>query len=287
VTRCAYVNGRYVPHADAAVHIEDRGYQFADGVYEVIALRRGRLLDEEAHMARLDRSLAELEIAPAMSHAALGLVMRELVRRNRLGDGNLYLQMTRGVAPRDHGFPAGVETSLVLTARRAKPQPQALVEQGVAVVTMPDIRWGRCDIKSIALLPNVLGKQAARAAGAYEAWLVDRDGHVTEGTSSNAWIVTAAGRLVTRKTGNDILAGVTRRSLIALLGEQGLALEERPFTVAEAKAAREALLTSTTSAVLAVTRIDGAKVGGGRPGKLFGALRRIYLDYADGAGASG
>jgi D-alanine transaminase len=222
-----------------------------------------------------------------MSHAALGLVMRELVRRNRLGDGSLYLQMTRGVAPRDHGFPAGAETSLVLTARRVKPQPPALVEQGVAVVTMPDIRWGRCDIKSIALLPNVLGKQAARAAGAYEAWLVDRDGHVTEGTSSNAWIVTAAGQLVTRKTGNDILAGVTRRSLIALLGEQRLALEERPFTVAEAKAAREAFLTSTTSAVLAVTRIDGAKVGGGRPGKLFGALRRLYLDYADAAGAAG
>ncbi len=286
MTRYAYVNGRYVPHGEAAVHVEDRGYQFADGVYEVIAVRNGRLIDEKPHFTRLDRSLRELRIAPAMSDAALRLVMREVVRRNHIRDGSLYLQMTRGVAPRDHGFPARGETSIVLTARRVKPQSPVLVERGVAVITIPDTRWSRCDIKSVSLLPNVLGKQEAREAGAYEAWLVDREGHVTEGTSSNAWIVSREGHLLTRRLGAAILSGVTRLSLIELARRKGLVFKERSFTVAEAKAAREAFLTSTTSLVLAVTRIDGKKIADGKPGKMARALRQIYLDYADGEGAS-
>lgn len=281
--RLAYVNGRYVPHAQAAVHIEDRGYQFADGVYEVVPVYRGILVDEEPHLDRLDRSLSELRIAWPMSRAALRLILRELIRRNGLANGLVYLQMTRGVAPRDHKFPAASETALVVTTKRQKPIPEAVLAEGVSVITVPDIRWRRCDIKSISLLPNVLGKQQAVEAGAYEAWLVDADGYVTEGTSTNAWIVTAEGRLVTRGVEQAILNGITRQSLLDLVQKAGIALEERRFTVEEAKAAREAFLTSSSSFLLPITRVDGAPVGGGKPGALTRHLRDHYVAYISGS----
>src|SRR5712692_3675828 len=198
MSRIAYVAGQYLPHRQAAVHIEDRGYQFADGVYEVIAVVGGHLVDEAPHLARLHRSLAELRIAPPMADAALKIVIREVVRRNGVDTGIVYIQVTRGVAPREHAFPKAAKPSLVVTARRSRPPDPRLGRAGIAVITIPDLRWQRCDIKSIALVPNVLGKQQAREAGAYEAWQVDRDGLVTEGTSTNAWIVTADNAVVTR-----------------------------------------------------------------------------------------
>ena len=280
MSRIAYVDGRYLPHADASVHIEDRGYQFADGVYEVVAVQGGELIDEALHLARLERSLAELRIAAPMSRRALGLVLREVVRRNRVRDGIVYLQVTRGVAPRDHPFPADVRPSLVITARRARTANPKALSEGIRVITIPDIRWARCDIKSIALLPNVLGKQQAREAGAYEAWQVDADGMVTEGTSTNAWIITHAGELVTRQASNAILNGCTRLALLDIARRVGLTFVERPFSVAEAMAAREAFLTSTTAPVLPIVRIDETAVGDGKPGPLGSRLRELYAAHS-------
>lgn len=277
--RQAYVNGRYLPHRRAVVHIEDRGFQFADGVYEVVVVHRGALIDEDPHLDRLERSLGELRIAMPVHRNALKLIARELIRRNDVHDGFVYLQITRGVAPRDHAFPARSTPSLVLTTRRMKPQREALLRDGVSVITAPDIRWRRCDIKSIALLPNVLVKQAAVEAGAYEAWQVDDAGRVTEGSSSNAWIVTRDGTAVTRDATQSILNGITRLSLLKVIRAEGYDFAERPFTVAEAKTAREAFLTSSTSYVMPVTRIDGTPVSDGRPGPLTAALRRHYADY--------
>lgn len=283
MSRIAYVNGRYLPHGEAAVSIEDRGYQFADGVYEVCEVREGKLVDEPRHMARLDRSLKELRMARPMSARALARVLRETVRRNRVRDGIVYLQVTRGVAPRDFPFPAsGTRPSLVVTARshdRARLEKQA--EGGIAVVTVPDIRWQRVDIKSVALLPNVLAKQAAREQGAREAWLVDAQGRVTEGASSNAWIVTRDGKLITRGLGHDILPGITRSVVIDVAKAQGLAFEERAFTVEEAYAAREAFITSASQIVLPVVSIDGRPLGNGAPGLIATALRRDYHRYAE------
>jgi len=280
--RQAYVNGRYLPHGQATVHIEDRGFQFADGIYEVVPVRQGTLIDEEPHLDRLERSLGELRIAMPMRRRAIKLIVRELIRRNDLHDGFVYMQITRGVAPRDHGFPAQATPTLVMTTRRMKPHREALLRDGVSVITAPDIRWRRCDIKSVALLPNVLVKQAAVEAGAYEAWQVDDEGRVTEGSSTNAWIVTSDGIAVTRDATHAILNGITRLSLLNVIRAEGYGFEERPFTVAEAKAAREAFLTSSTSYVMPVTRIDDAPVGDGRPGALTVALRRHYLDYMAG-----
>ena len=274
--RYAYVNGRYVPHAQAQVHIEDRGYQFADGVYEVILIHDGRLIDEEPHLDRLGYSLKELRIPWPMARPALRLVLGELIVRNGVAHGTVYLQVTRGVASRDHKFPAHATPSLVVTTKRQKPTPPALAA-GVAVITRPDIRWRRCDIKSVSLLPNILGKQAAAEAGAFEAWLVDDDGCVTEGSSTNAWIVTRAGHLITRNLSAAILSGITRLSVLQFVQSQGLVFEERRFSVAEAKEAAEAFLTSTTSLVLPVTRIDGQAIGDGQPGPLTLKLREGYL----------
>ena len=283
MTRLAYVNGRYLPHGRAMVHIEDRGYQFADGVYEVIPVERGRLVEEGPHLDRLDYSLGELRIAWPVRCQVLSLILRELVRRNAVASGHLYLQVTRGVAPRDHRFPASVTSSLVITTKRQKPPPPSLFTDGARVVTIPDIRWRRCDIKALSLLPNVLGKQQAAEAGAFEAWQVDGDGMVTEGTSTNAWIVTADGTLVTRQASDAILNGITRLALARLLAGDGIAWRERPFSVAEAKAAREAFLTSSTSAVLPVTRIDDQPVGDGRPGPITRRLREHFLAAVVGA----
>lgn len=279
MSRIAYVNGRYVPHNDAAVHVEDRGFQFADGVYEVIAVRNGRLIDGDWHFDRLLRSLDALRIAMPMSAAAMRHILTETVRRNRVTDGAVYLQINRGVARRDHAFPAGIEPSIVCTAKMAKPMPAARWQRGISVISVPDIRWQRCDIKSVSLLPNVLAKQQARDAGAYEAWQVNDKGEVTEGSSTNAWIVTKDGAIVTRAAGPDILNGITRLRIFELAREEGLTVEERPFTVAEAKQAREAFLSSTSAEVLPVVEIDGTVVANGQPGSISTALKACYQKF--------
>ena len=280
--RVAYVNGRFVPHAEAVVHIEDRGYQLADAVYEVWSLFDGRLADAEGHFARLERSLSELRIAMPMSRRALTLVLREAMRRNRVRDGLLYLQVSRGVAPRDHAFPAGeVRPSVVITAKALdRAAVEAKAANGVSVVTTPENRWGRCDIKTVGLLPNVLAKQQAREAGAAEAWFVDELGFVTEGAASNAWIVDAEGRLRTRDTNANILRGVTRRTLMDVIADEGLQVDERPFTPAEAVAAKEAFITGAGALVLPVIAVDGRPIGNGAAGPLAMRLRRLYIERA-------
>ena len=283
MSRIAYVNGRYLPHRDATVHVEDRGYQFADGVYEVCEVRGGRLIDERRHMARLKRSLDELRIRMPMSFAALGVVLREVVARNRIGYGIVYLQVTRGVARRDHAFPAPeVRPSVVVTARTLNmARNEALAAKGIAVVSVPDNRWGRVDIKTVGLLPNVLARQAAFDKGARDAWFVDRDGAVTEGASTNAWIVTQADTVVTRPADHAILRGVTRTVLFEVLKAQGLSVEERAFTLEDAYAAREAFVTAASQIVLPVTSIDGHLIGDGKPGPTAIALRRAFHRYAE------
>ena len=283
MSRIAYVNGRYVPMRDAMVHVEDRGYQFADGVYEVCEVRGGRLIDERRHLERLKRSLGELRIRLPMSLAALGVVLREVVAKNRINYGTVYLQITRGVAKRDHAFPApDIAPSLVVTARTLnRARNEALAEKGIAVISVPENRWARVDIKTIGLLPNVLARQAAIEQGAREAWFVDKDGAVTEGASANAWIVTPAGVLVTRHADHAILRGITRTVVFEAIKAQGLTVEERPFTLKEAYAAREAFVTSASQIVLPVVNIDGRVIGDGMPGPVAKALRREFHRYAE------
>ena len=279
MSRWAYVNGRYVPHREASVHVEDRGYQFADGVYEVVLVHAGAMIDEIPHLDRLDRSLDELRIDPPMGRMALRAVLREVVRRNRIRTGLVYLQITRGVARRDHAFPTGVKPALVVTAKRLALPREETLESGVRVVTIEDIRWQRCDIKSVSLLPNVLGKQHARENGAYEAWQIDQDGNVTEGTSSNSWIVTHDDRLLTRPATHEILNGITRQTILKLAAARGLTFEERAFSLDEALAAREAFISSATSFVTPVTQIDDTTLGNGRAGSFTMDLRSAYFDY--------
>ncbi|GGF14857.1 D-amino-acid transaminase [Aliidongia dinghuensis] len=287
MSRFAYVNGRFVRYGSATVHIEDRGYQFADGVYEVIALAGGKFVDLDLHLQRLDRSLSELRIERPMSDRALTFVLDNLAKRNGIRNGSVYLQITRGVAPRDFVFPRDAVPQVVAVARRAKPIAQTAIEDGVKAITIPDIRWARCDIKSVALLPAALGKQAAREAGAYEAWQYDRDGFITEGTSSNAWIVTPDGDLVTRPATNAILNGITRLVVIELAKAAGLRFVERPFSIKEAHAAREAFVTSTTSFVMPITQIDETPIGNGKPGSFTRELREKYMAHmAEIAGAA-
>ncbi|MDD9903192.1 MAG: D-amino-acid transaminase [Rhodospirillaceae bacterium] len=282
MARYAYVNGRYVPHGDAAVHIEDRGFQFADGVYEVVPIVSSRLVDAGPHLDRLERSLSELTIAMPLSRKVLELVMDELIARNGVNEGLIYMQVTRGVSPRDHKFPSGVRPSIVMTTKRVRFLTQKKLSDGVKVITIPDIRWTRCDIKTVALLPNCMGKTEAAAVGAYEAWQVDGDGMVTEGTSSNAWIVTHDDKLVTRPAGHEILRGVTRQTLLRIAAEAGLTFEERPFSVEEAKSARETFLSSATSFVTPVVELDEVTIGDGTPGPLSRRLQGWYLDYCAG-----
>ena len=281
MARIAYVNGRYVPHREAAVHVEDRGYQFADGVYEVIAVRTGRFVDAGPHLDRLDRSLGELRIAPPMGRAALHHVLNEVRRRNRIEDGIVYLQATRGVSRRDHPFPAEAETALVVTGSRKPPPNPGILETGVDAVSVPDNRWKRCDIKSVSLLPNILAKQTAREAGAYEAVFVDEEGFVTEGSSTNVWIVTPGGELLTRELDHGILAGVTRGTVVKLAERLGLSFSERRFTIEEARRAREAFVTSATSCVTPVVRIDESTIGNGKPGSTARALFEVYTSYME------
>ncbi len=283
MSRIAYVNGRYVPHRAASVHIEDRGYQFSDGVYEVCEVKGGRLVDERRHMERLQRSLAELRIRAPMSLKALSVVLHETIRRNRVDWGIVYLQITRGVARRDHAFPAAdTSPSIVVTAKNLDPsRNEAIARDGMTVVTVPENRWARPDIKSVSLLPNVLAKQSAREQGAREAWFVDANGFVTEGSSSNAWIVTKDRQVVTRPADQAILRGISRTVLLDVIRAQGLTLEERAFTVAEARDAQEAFVTSASQTVLPVVKIDGAPIGDGRPGPVAAALRREFHRHAE------
>ena len=282
MSRLAYVNGRFLRQAEAGVSIEDRGYQLGDGIYEVWAVIGGRLADAEGHFARLERSLGELRIAMPMSRAALVVALRETVRRNRVRHGIVYLQVTRGVARRDHAFPnPSVKPTVVITARSINAAAaEARAAKGVGVITTPENRWGRCDIKTIGLLPNVLAKQAAREEGAFEAWFVDDQGLVTEGASSNAWIVDRDGVLRTRDIGANILRGVTRLSLVDVAREAGYRVEERPFTVEEAKQAREAFLTGAGALVMPIVSIDGQPVANGHPGEVATTLRAAYIRRA-------
>jgi D-alanine transaminase len=278
--RIAYVNGVYTPLEDASVHIEDRGYQFADGIYEVVLRVGGRFWDLEGHLKRWARSLASLEIRAPISEAALKIVMAKLVEKNRLGDCMIYMQATRGVASRNHPFPsADTAPALVLTAKPIDLEKlNAKASKGVAVITRPDIRWGRVDIKTVGLLPNCLAKEAAVRENAVEAWLV-KDGKVTEGSSSNAWIVDEKGQLITHPLSNEILGGITRQTAIACAESLQMKVVERAFTVDEALKAREAFITSAMNLVTPVIAIDGKKIGDGAPGPAATRLRARYVQH--------
>jgi D-alanine transaminase len=283
MSRIAYVNGRYLPMAHASVNIEDRGYQFSDGVYEVCEVKAGKLIDERRHLERLHRSLSELRIAMPMAVESIGVIMREVVRRNRVRWGIAYLQVTRGVARRDHAFPSpGTRPSIVVTARNLDlASAEKAAAEGVAVISVPENRWERVDIKSVSLLPNVLAKQTAREHGAREAWFVDKQGYVTEGSSSNAWIVTKNNTVVTRHVDHGILKGVTRTVVLDIIAAQGLKLDVRPFTMDEAYQAKEAFITSASQTVMPVVKIDGRPVGNGAPGLLSSALRKDFHRHAE------
>lgn len=280
--RIAYVNGSYVPHNQAAVHIEDRGYQFGDGVYEVCEINAGALIDAPRHLARLKRSLSELQMAMPLAEGTLPIVLREVIRRNRIRDGYVYLQVTRGVARREHCFPAAsVKPSIVVTARAVDPgKGAASAAEGITVISLPDIRWKRPDIKTIGLLPNVLARQAAKEQGAQEAWLIDADGMVTEGAATNAWIINHDNVIITRQIDNGILSGVTRATLLDLIAAEGLRVEQRRFSLTEAMAAREAFVTGATTLVMPVVAIDGTAIGEGRPGPLAQRLRVLFRNAA-------
>ncbi len=285
VAKIIYVNGRYLPWANAQVHAEDRGFQFGDAVYEVCEVRDGRLIDETRHMARLERSLTELKIPLPMTAAAWARVIRETIRRNRVSMGVVYLQVSRGARPREFLFSeaTNLTPTVVCLARSVAPEKANAGAKGITVRTMPDMRWGRCDIKTVMLLPASMAKELAKEIGAKEAWLVDDKGLVTEGASSNAWIIDKEQRLITRGCDHGILRGVTRTTLIDVLKKEGLELVERPFTVAEAKAAKEAFVTSATSIVTPVTRIDDTPIGNGGPGVIASRLREIFHDFAERA----
>lgn len=278
MSRIVYVNGLFVPEADAKISVFDRGFLMADGVYEVTTVVGGKLIDFHHHMARLERSLAALAMAsPATAEALLG-VHRELVARNGLNEGLIYLQVTRGVADRDFAYPApDTPPSLVLFTQAIAILERESVRRGLRVASVPDLRWARCDIKTVQLLYPSMAKMAARAKGADDAWMIDENGLVTEGSSNNAYIVTGDGTIVTRQVSNSILHGITRRALLRFAAETGLAVEERGFTIREAKAASEAFITSASAFVTPVVEVDGAPVGGGEPGPTVRRLREIYI----------
>jgi D-alanine transaminase len=276
--RIAYVNGRYLAHGGSGVHIEDRGLQLGDSIYEVIGVVGGALCDEEEHLDRLERSLKEIRMAMPMQRSALKLAIRELQRRNKLRDGFVYMQVTRGALRRDHPIPErGPRPTLIMTARARNPAAvRKLLDEGIAVRTMADERWGRCDIKTTQLLANALAKTEARRAGAYEAWLTDSDGFVTEGASTTAWIVDAEGRLVTRELSTAILPGVTRRVILEVAAEAQVSVVQRAFTSAEASRAREAFISSASGSAVPVLAIDGSKIGDGKPGQITRRIQELY-----------
>lgn len=283
MTRIVYVNGAYKRYAEAAVHAEDRGFQFADAIYEVIEVLNGHLVDVTRHLARLNRSLRELGIAPPMSDAALKQVIAQVLRRNRVRNGIVYMQVTRGAGPRDFSLPLpGMPPTLIVLARaQRKGWSDELALTGIRVRTIPDNRWSRSDIKTVMLLPAVLAKDEARRHGAKEAWFVDAQGNVTEGASSNAWIVTADGTLLTHPLDPQILPGVTRATVMDIARQEGLKVEERSFSKDEALRSREAFVTSATNIVMPVVEIDGVPVGDGRPGPLARQLRLRFHHVAE------
>jgi D-alanine transaminase len=280
--RVAYVNGSYVSHGEASVHIEDRGFQFADGIYEVVACINGKLTDERGHLDRLERSLSELAIDMPVTRTTLSFIIREMIRRNKLKNANVYIQVTRGVAKRDFPFPQETPSTLVLTTRNFQFDNNKSVQKGVAAITVPDIRWKRRDIKTTMLLAQVLAKQEAIEDGAYDAWMVDDQGFVTEASSSNAWIVTKDGKLVTRNATSSILRGVTRTAFEKICADLQMKIEERPFTPEEAYQAQEAFNTSAVALVVPIISLDGKKIGTGEPGPIAKKLYSEYRAYANG-----
>lgn len=276
----AYVNGSYVPLKDAKVSILDRGFLFADRIYEVAAVLDGKLIDNASHLARLERSVGEIELALPVSVAEIEVIQRELVKRNNLVNGMVYLEVTRGAdTSRDFAFPKGVKPTLIMFTSVKDIINAPSAKTGIGVITVPDLRWTRRDIKSVALLAQVLAKQAAAVAGAGEAWMIE-DGKVTEGGSSSCFILTQDDVIVTRQNGSEILPGCTRKAVVALAEERQLRVEERAFTIEEALAAKEAFVTSATVFVQAVVTIDGTKVGNGKPGPMTDRLREIYVEFA-------
>ncbi|MDQ1079163.1 D-amino-acid transaminase [Pseudoroseomonas cervicalis] len=285
MSRIAYVNGRYVPQREASVNVEDRGYQFGDGIYEVVHLYNGRFIDEDRHLDRLERSLREIRLPMPLTRQALSHVLQEVARRNRVTEGLLYMQVTRGVARRDHPFPAKpVPPALVITVKRIAPYPASIDNWGGTAITLPDLRWARRDIKSVNLLPNVLARQAAREQGAIEAILFEEaTGIVTEGAATSFWIVDEKGAIRTRGLSHAILPGCTRGALIAEMQQAGLTLDEREFTLDEMKNAREAFITSATSFVKPILKIDGRDVGDGKPGPVTRQLFELFARHVKGA----
>lgn len=283
MSRIAYVNGRFVPHKSAGVHIEDRGYQFADGVYEVCEVRNGKVIDARRHLDRLGRSLSELSIAWPMERAAMAVLMCELLSKNRIRNGLIYIQVTRGAAPRNHIFPAKeTPPAIVMTAKKTDPAAaEKTAEKGISVISVPDNRWDRVDIKTVGLLPNCMARQKAIEAGAKEAVFVDDEGYVTEGGATNVWIVTGDNELVTRPAESGILKGITRTVVIDMLKAQGITLVERRFTIEEAQNAREVFITAASTLVMPVVEVDGKPVGNGSPGITTGKLREKFHDYAE------
>lgn len=282
MSRIAYVNGSYVAQRDAAVNVEDRGYQFADGIYEVIYLHDGRMIDADLHLDRLERSLRELRLMPPMGRAAMVAVLTETARRNRVSNGIVYIQITRGVSRRDHAFPTHpIPPSFVVTARRTPPYPRDVAVWAASAITHPDQRWARCDIKTVGLTANVLAKQAAREKGAAEAFLI-RDGMLTEGASTTVWVVDAEGRLRTRHLDHSVLPGCTRGALIAELQAEGITFEERAVSEQELRTAREAFITSATSFVRPITRLDAVPVGDGTVGPVTRRLFDIFARHVTG-----
>jgi D-alanine transaminase len=279
MSRIVYVNGAYLPEEEAKISVFDRGFLFADGVYEVSAVLAGKLIDNAAHMARLQRSLDELKMAPPLPLDEIPPIQREIVDRNALDQGTVYLQVTRGAADRDFPFPKGATSSLVIFSQERNLLEDPAAARGISVVTLPDIRWQRRDIKTVQLLAPALAKQAALDAGANDAWLVE-DGFVTEGSSNNAYIVTLDGTIVTRALSNAILHGITRRAILALAEREGLKVEERSFTPDEAHEAGEAFITSASTFVYPVVNIDGRILGNGVPGPVVTKLRQLYIEMA-------
>ncbi len=277
MSRIAYIDGSYQPLNVPGIMVEDRGYQFADGVYEVCAVRGSKLLDEEMHLDRLDYSLSELKIPEPMSRAALRQIMRETLRRNHIRDGILYIQVSRGVAPRDHMYAPDIKPVLVMTARPMNmARRDSIMENGIEVISVPDQRWARCDIKSISLLPNVLARQSARDAKVQEAWQIDEQGMVTEGAATNAWIVDKDNCLRTRPATNQILNGIVRQVILQCAKQSGLTVKEQPFSLDEALQAKECFSTASTMSVFPVVKIDGTPIADGKPGAVSRQLSEAY-----------
>lgn len=285
MSRVVFLNGSFLPIEEAKVPIMDRGFLFADGVYEGVGVLDGRLIDNEPHLERLERSLCEIRIDNPHSRPEWARLEEELVRRNGLDEGFLYLQVTRGVAERDFLFPKDVAPTVMMFTQAKAIRNAPAAETGIAVVSVPDLRWRRRDIKSLSLLAQVLAKQKASEAGAQEAWMVE-DGYVTEGGSSSAFIITRIGSIVVRPLSNAILPGITRKSILRLAEEAGLTIEERFFTLEEAYGAAEAFLTSASNFVLPVVSVDGRPIGNGRPGALTRRLRELYLQMAGAPAAA-